>query len=310
MCQIGEPVKPVTTSTPSLRGGPRGVLHLLGGALAHALGIAVAPDVRRQDRPGGARRSGRTPPGRRGGCRSPRPTARGARASRAGRRSSRRRDTASATSKWSPQQASSSPSKPQPPHFSASSSSGRSAHWPVNSVTGRLMLPPSWTGSRGRPPAAHVGARHARLGSAGSVTIRSSSSAAMIVSSDARPNLVASISATLRSAPARAALTTSASGRREVVSPCSSVTPAHETKATSKLSCDRNSTVQRPASIRMCWSSSPGATTTCIGSALHLVGDRRRVGDERELVGRVVHQPPGERRARSTRSRGRSSTRA
>jgi hypothetical protein len=97
--------------------------------------------------------------------------------------------------------------------------------------------------------------------------IRSGSSAPMIVSSDWRPNLVESINAMVRWAAARAAAITSASGRREVVNPSSSVTPAHETKATSKLSCDRNSTVQRPASIFMCWSSSPGATTTCTGSA-------------------------------------------
>src|SRR2546422_1168366 len=45
--------------------------------------------------------------------------------------------SASSTSKWSPQQASSRPSKPHPPAFAASSSTGRSAHWPVNSVTGR-----------------------------------------------------------------------------------------------------------------------------------------------------------------------------
>ena len=56
--------------------------------------------------------------------------------------------------------------------------------------------------------------------------IRSGSSAPMIVSSEARPNLLASISATVRFAPARAALITSASGRREVVSPSSSVMPA------------------------------------------------------------------------------------
>jgi hypothetical protein len=31
------------------RGGARGVLHALGGAGAHALGVAVAPDVGRQD---------------------------------------------------------------------------------------------------------------------------------------------------------------------------------------------------------------------------------------------------------------------
>ena len=43
-------MKPVTVFTPKLGGGPRGVLHLPRGALAHAFRIAVAPDVRRQDR--------------------------------------------------------------------------------------------------------------------------------------------------------------------------------------------------------------------------------------------------------------------
>ena len=52
-----------------------------------------------------------------------------------------------------------------------------------------------------------------------SVTIASSSCAGAIESSDARPNLVASIRPMLRSALARAALTTSASGRRAVVRP-------------------------------------------------------------------------------------------
>ncbi len=47
--------------------------------------------------------------------------------------------SAAATSKWSPQHASSSPSYPHPAAFSASSASGRSAHWPVKSVIGRAM---------------------------------------------------------------------------------------------------------------------------------------------------------------------------
>ena len=100
------------------------------------------------------------------------------------------------------------------------------------------------------------------------MTITSSSCAGAIDTSDARPNLVESISPTVRPAAARAALTTSASGRREVVSPASSVSPAADTNAVSKFSSCMNSTVQRPASIRMCWSSSPGQTTTCIGSAI------------------------------------------
>ena len=129
------------------------------------------------------------------------------------------------------------------------------------------------------------------------------------MTSDARPNLVASISATVRSAPARAALTTSASGRREVVSPASSVMPAAETNAQSKFS----SPGTRPSSGRRASACAgrarPGTTTTCIGSALHLVGDRGRVRDERELVRRVLHQPPGERQRARRGRRGRSSTR-
>ena len=45
-----EPVKPLTTSMPSLLGGPGGVLHLLGRPGVDARRVAVAPDVRRQDR--------------------------------------------------------------------------------------------------------------------------------------------------------------------------------------------------------------------------------------------------------------------
>ena len=54
-----------------LRGGPRGVHHPLGGALPHAFGLAVAPDLGREHALVRGRRSGRTRPGRRGGCRSP-----------------------------------------------------------------------------------------------------------------------------------------------------------------------------------------------------------------------------------------------
>ena len=49
MCQIDEPVKPDDGAHAELGGRPRGVLHLLGGPLAHALGLAVAPDAGRQD---------------------------------------------------------------------------------------------------------------------------------------------------------------------------------------------------------------------------------------------------------------------
>ena len=85
-----------------------------------------------------------------------------------------------------------------------------------------------------------------------------------MVSSELRPNFDESISATLRPATARAALTTSASGRREVVRPCSSVTPAADRKAMSMLRPVRNSIAQRPAISRMCWSTSPGTMTTWI----------------------------------------------
>jgi hypothetical protein len=75
---------------------------------------------------------------------------------------------------------------------------------------------------------------------------------------------VMSIRPTVDSALAIAAWTTSASGRRDVVSPWSSVTPAQEMNATAKFRPPMNSTVQRPPSSRMCWSSSPGVTMTCI----------------------------------------------
>ena len=68
-----------------------GVLELVRGALADALGVAVAPDVRRHDALVAARRSGRRPPGPRGGCRSSRPRGHGARATRACRARRRRR---------------------------------------------------------------------------------------------------------------------------------------------------------------------------------------------------------------------------
>ena len=145
-----------------------------------------------------------------------------------------------------------------------------------------------------RTPAARYSSATS-AGSSASVTMASSSCARAIDSSDERPNLVASISPMLRSALARAALTTSASGRRAVVRPWSSVTPAAETNATAKLSSARNSTVQRPAIMRMCWSSSPGHDDDVDRVGLQLVGDRGRVGDERELVRRVLHQPARER---------------
>ena len=48
MCQVGEPVKPVTTSTPSCAAARAVSFIALGGAPPHPLGIAVAPDLRRE----------------------------------------------------------------------------------------------------------------------------------------------------------------------------------------------------------------------------------------------------------------------
>ena len=87
----------------------------------------------------------------------------------------------------------------------------------------------------------------------------------------------------MRPAASRAARSTSAIGLRDVVSPASSVIPAADTNAMSKLSPGMNSTVQRPVIVRVCWSSSPGQTTTWIESARMLAGDHRRVRDQREL---------------------------
>ena len=136
--------------------------------------------------------------------------------------------------------------------------------------------------------------------------IRSGSAAGMIVSSEARPNLVASISATVRWAPARAAVITSASGRREVVSPSSSVTPAQEMNA--HVEVELGEELHGPAAgehlhvlVELA-----GRHDHVDRLRLHLVGDRGRAGDQRQLVGRVVHQPPRQRQRASTRSRGRS----
>ena len=286
-------MKPVTDLHAQRRRRARGVLHVVGRALPDPLGIAVAPHVGRQDRLVALVDRVAYRLARRGGCRSPSTTGRGARGSRGGRRSSRSRSAPRPRRSGRPSTPARGRRSPRPPHFSASSSSVRSAHWPVNRVTGRVMLPPSSdTVSRWTPAARYVLATSG--GRSASVMIRSGSSAPMIVSSDARPNLLASISATVRCAPERAALITSASGRREVVSPSSRVMPAAETNATSKLSCARNSTVQRPASILMCWSSSPGANDHVHRLGLHLERDRRRARDERELVRRVLHQPARE----------------
>ena len=86
--------------------------------------------------------------------------------------------------------------------------------------------------------------------------------------SDARPNFVASITHRLPAA-ARAALTTSASGRRASW-PGVERQPGrrHERRVEVELVQE----LDRPAAaiMRMCWSSSPGQTTTCIGSAIAL----------------------------------------
>ena len=105
-------------------------------------------------------------------------------------------------------------------------------------------------------------------GRAASVTISSSSCARAIVTSAARPYFVASTSPTVRPAFACAARSTSAIGLRAVDSPFSSVIPAADTNATSKFSRPMKSTVQRPVTARVCWSSSPGQTTRCTVSAL------------------------------------------
>ena len=47
---MDEPVKPLTTLDAQLLRGAGRLLHLLGRARVHARRIAVAPDVRRQDR--------------------------------------------------------------------------------------------------------------------------------------------------------------------------------------------------------------------------------------------------------------------
>jgi hypothetical protein len=72
---------------------------------------------------------------------------------------------------------------------------------------------------------------------------------------------------TVRAETARAALSVSASARRVVVRPLSRFRPAAETKATSKLSPERNSAAQRPPIMRRFWSTSPGVTITCTASA-------------------------------------------
>ena len=100
-----------------------------------------------------------------------------------------------------------------------------------------------------------------------SVTIASSSPAGAIVSSEARPNLFESISPIVRAALALATLITSASARREVVSPASSVTPAAEHER--ELEVEPGQEVGRPAPGQQphVLVSSPGVTITRIRSS-------------------------------------------
>ena len=61
---------------------------------------------------------------------------------------------------------------------------------------------------------------------------------------------------------AEAAFRVSASSRRVVVSPFSSVIPPAETNAVSKLRPARNSAAHRPPIMWSVWSTSPGVTIT------------------------------------------------
>src|SRR3954468_11703272 len=169
MCQTGDPVNPVTTSTPSC---------------AAARAVSLSLSAARWRTPSGSpspHTSGGTTPWWRASMRSHTawPTrwlpiaqtfspwrSSNSRRSRQYRPSAR----AASTSKWSPQQASSKPSKPQAPTFAASSLSGRSAHWPVNRVTGRAIEARSIrsTPKRGvRGPVAPVYDRGMRIAIAG-----------------------------------------------------------------------------------------------------------------------------------------------
>ena len=99
----------------------------------------------------------------------------------------------------------------------------------------------------------------------------------------------------------RAALNTSASAPREVVSPASSVMPAADTNAVSKRSPRRNSTrpAARDGARVLIELARADDHVELLGADLG--GDDRRVGDERQLVRRVLRQAPRERE----RARGR-----
>ena len=127
------------------------------------------------------------------------------------------------------------------------------------------------------------------------MTIRSSSRAATIDTSDARPNFVASSSAIVRADAARAALKTSASAPREVVSPASSgdAGGGHERGVEAQAAQE----VERPATgdrARVLVELA-GADDDVQLLGADLGGDHRRVGDERQLVRRVLREPPRQR---------------
>ena len=130
------------------RRGARGVLHALGGARAHALGIAVAPHLGRQDAL--VARVDRVAHRLADEVVADRPAPQAVALQQlapAGRVLAARPAPRS-TSKWSPQHASSRPSKPHDAARAARSSSVRSAHWPVKSVIGLAIIPPAFGGSR------------------------------------------------------------------------------------------------------------------------------------------------------------------
>ena len=129
----------MTVVTPKRRGGAGGVLELVGGALADALGVAVAPDVGRDDAL--VARVDRIADrlARRGGCRSPRRSGRGSRAARAARGSSSRRRARRRRRSGRPSRRARGRRSPRRRPSRRASVSGRSAHWPVNSVTGRAI---------------------------------------------------------------------------------------------------------------------------------------------------------------------------
>ena len=203
-----------------LRRGARGVLHPLRGALPHALGIAVAPDLR----------VGRTPLWRSSiGSHTAWPTrwlpiAQHAEAV-ALEQLAPAGGVAGVAHRLGDVEVVAPAGQLEPVEAPARRLRGEVVERQVGPLAGEQR-----DGSAHAPLLGvgdlqpHAGGRYSSATSAGSsasVTIASSSCARAIDSSDARPNFVASISAD-GAAPrsARAALITSASGRRVVVSPC------------------------------------------------------------------------------------------